>query len=198
MLQSRRDCYSNDIRASSKKQREFKLVELLSDPYPEKAKPRPRMDNINKKELGFYDPPYLEREGPFPQYEKLKLSIKSYDYLVLENYFEYMKTLCKKLNVKCESYPMPSRTLRIKTYQTFGSNVDKEYSLSMYERVVDVSELKSTLAPVLFEVIQLNLPEGVQFKVGLPTLEEDDFRYVPDILLDDKRKELEELNKNKN
>ena len=196
--------YSNKAQLSPNKQpseqkqlRKFKLTELLNDPNPERPKQPPKMDKITNKALHFYDPPYLEREAPFPNYEHLKLSIKGYDFVVLENYFEYMRVLCQKLNIEFVDYPVPARSIAIKTYQLFGSNIDKEYRLKIYERVLEVKNLKSTMGPMLFEIVQLNLPEGVEFKVSLFSFEEDEFRYIPDLELGDKRKELEELNKEK-
>jgi len=191
--------YSNKAhaQASPKQIRKFKLIDLINDPNPEKPKKQLKIDQVTKKELGFYDPPYLEREGPFPNYELLRLSIKGYDFAVLENYFEYMKVLFQKLNMVFEDYAMPARSKQIKTFQLFGSNIDKEYNLKVYERVIEVKNLKSTMAPLIFEVIQLNLPEGVEFKVGFHSFEENEFRYIPDLELQDKRKELEELNKEK-
>lgn len=194
-------CFAfNEIKLNSysnQSQSSFKLTDLLSDPNPEKPKQPLKMDKITNKELNFNDPPYLEREAPFPSYEKLKLTIKGYDYSVLETYFDYMKVLCKKLNIEINDYPMPARSMTIKTYQLFGSNIDKEYSLKVYERVVEIQKLKSIMAPMLFEIIQLNLPEGVEFKASLFSKEEDEFRYIPELELYDKRKELEELNKEK-
>lgn len=63
----------------------------------------------------------------------------------------------------------------------------------MYHRVVRIKNLKSTTAPLLFEAIQLNLPEGVKLSVGEPTVEEENFRYVPDHELKGLKEQLEEL-----
>lgn len=59
-----------------------------------------------------------------------------------------------------------------------------------------VKDLRSTTAPLLFETIQLNLPEGVQLSVTVPTIEEDNFRYVPDLEMQELKKSLEEFEKN--
>lgn len=68
----------------------------------------------------------------------------------------------------------------------------------MYHRVVRVIKLKSTTAPLLFEAIQMNLPEGVQLSVSEPNTQEDNFRYVPDLELKQLKEQLDELTRNGN
>ena len=150
----------------------------------------------SKADVKFYDPPYLKKEPPFPNYELLNINIKGYDYTVIGKYFEYIERLCNALKISVvEAYAMPARNLKIKTYQPYSSNLDKEYKLNVYHRIVRVQNLKSTLAPFLLEALQLNLPEGVQLSVTIPTLDEDEFRYVPDIELNELKKQLDEMTK---
>lgn len=115
----------------------------------------------DSSQLKYYDPPYLNKKPPFPNYDLLNINLKGYDASRLDAYFRYVEKLCKsfKLDV-VEAYCMPARSLKVKTYQPFSSNLDKEFKLNMYHRVVRIQHLKSTLAPFLFETIQLNLPEG--------------------------------------
>ena len=170
-----------------KVEKKTKLVDLLNQSNTLKEL---------KDDVKFYDPPYLNREPPFPCYELMNINIKGYDYVALGNYFEYIERICQALKVDVvEAYAVPSRSLKIKTYQPFSSNIEKEYKLNMYHRVVRIQNVKSTLLPLLFETIQLNLPEGVQLNVTIPTPQEDEYRYVPDIELDELKNKLEEFNK---
>lgn len=183
----------------SPKNKSPKLVEYIRKSPNElnnkNAKPI-QMDYVNKAEIKFYDPPYLVREAPFPNYELLNISIKGYDYTTLDSYFKYIEKLCNLLDVEVvEAYAMPARNYKIKTYQPFSTNLDKEYSLYQYQRIVRVKNLKSTLAPLLFETVHLNLPEGVQMNVNVPSFEEDEFRYVPDLELQEMRQRLDEMTK---
>jgi large subunit ribosomal protein L48 len=158
-----------------------------------------KMDHVSGLPLTFYDPPYLEREAPYPNYQELNINLKGYDYTSLDCFFKYVEKLCASLRVELvEAYPMPARSLKIRTLQPFSSNLEKEYTLSKYHRVVRVRNVKSTVAPLLFEIIQLNLPEGVQLNVSVPTVDEDEFRYVPDLELDEMRAKLEEYSKKPN
>ncbi|RNA06782.1 39S ribosomal mitochondrial [Brachionus plicatilis] len=181
-------------RAVVNKSQRIKLAELLNQ--ESQTKKDVKMDYVNNAEIKFYDPPYLVRDAPFPNYELLNISLKGYDFSILNTYYKYIEKLCSLLKVEVvEAYAMPPRSYKIKTYQPFGTNLDKEYSLQMYHRIVRVKNLKSTLAPLLFETVQLNLPEGVQLNIHEPTFEEDEFRYVPDIELQDMRQKLSEMTK---
>lgn len=129
-----------------------KLIDFLKSDYTA---------NDSSTQLKYYDPPYLNKKPPFPNYDLLNINLKGYDATSLDTYFKYVDKLCKsfKLDV-VEAYCMPARSQKVKTYQPFSSNLDKEYKLQVYHRVVRIQHLKSTLAPFLFEAIQLNLPEG--------------------------------------
>jgi len=153
---------------------------------------------IDYKTVKFYDPPYIKKQTPFPNYEILNINIHGYDYPVLDAFFRYLERLCNSLKVEVvESYAMPCRNLKVKTYQPFSATLDKEFKLNNYHRVVKIQSLKSTLAPLLFEAIQLNLPEGVNLNVSMPTEEETEFRYVPDIELNELKQKLEEAKNTK-
>lgn len=155
-----------------------------------------KKEKVSYEGVKFYDPPYLNKEPPFPNYELLNISIKGYDYSVLDTYYKYIERLCLSLKVEVvEAYAMPCRTFKIKTYQPFSATMDKEFKLNNYHRIVRISNLKSTFAPILFEAIQLNLPEGVQMNVSVPAEEEDEFRYVPDIELNELKQKLSESKK---
>lgn len=181
----------------SETKKNYKLVDLVTNPAPESPKPPKPFDYVTNSELTFYDPPYLARDPPFPIYGALNINIKGYDFTVLDHFFLFVQKLCTGLKIDIvEAYPMPARSINIKTYQAFSSNIDRQYDLKMFHRVVRIKELKSTMAPILFEAVQLNLPEGVKLSIAPPTPDEDEFRYVPDTDMQNLKKELEELSKN--
>lgn len=47
-----------------------------------------------------YEPPYLFETEVFPNYSALAISMRGYDYVVLEGYFRYVQKLAKALNIK--------------------------------------------------------------------------------------------------
>ena len=178
-----------------KKEPEISLKSLLKEHESLIAK---KKDKVDYEGIKFYDPPYLNKEAAFPNYELLNINVKGYDYSVLDTYYRYIERLCVSLKIDVvEAYAMPCRTYKIKTYQPFSATLDKEFKLNHYHRVVRISNLKSTFASLLFETIQLNLPEGVQMNVSVPSEEDDEFRYVPDIELNELKQKLTESAKKK-
>lgn len=47
-----------------------------------------------------YEPPYLFETDLYPNYSLLAISIRGYDYVVLEGYFRYIQKLVKSLDLK--------------------------------------------------------------------------------------------------
>ena len=58
---------------------------------------------------------------------------------------------------------------------------------------MQVENLPSTLAPILFETLQRHLPQGVWLTVKEPDDEEEEFRYVPDLMVQELEAQIEEL-----
>ena len=46
-----------------------------------------------------YEPPYLFETDPYPNYQLLSVSIRGYDYVVLEGYFRYIQKLAKSMAI---------------------------------------------------------------------------------------------------
>ena len=57
--------------------------------------------------------------------------------------------------------------------------------------------MKATIAPILFECIRLNVPEGVELKIDSPDIADDEFRYVPDVELKQLQSELRSIDHEK-
>jgi hypothetical protein len=47
-----------------------------------------------------YEPPYLFETDLYPNYSLLAISIRGYDYVVLEGYFRYIQKLARSLDIK--------------------------------------------------------------------------------------------------
>jgi ribosomal protein S10 len=188
-------CESSSDGVKFKEPPRIKLAEFLKDPQADqKLNVRQPFDAVTNQPVKFYDPPYLERKAPFPNYKLLNINIHGYDYTSLDSNLKFIRQLCGALKVTVvESYPMPARVTRIKTLLPFSTNVDKECLIHTYHRVARVQNVKSTVAPLLFEAIQLNLAEGVSMNVTVPTADEDEFRYVPDTDLAEMKAKFQEM-----
>ena len=179
---------STSLYRNNENKEQEKLIDIINNST--------KTQDESKVELKFYDPPYLNKKPSFPYYEVVSVNLKGYDASCLDTYFQYIQKLCEYFKIDAvESYCMPARNFKIKTFQPYSSNLDKEYKLNIYHRVVRINNIKSTLAPFLFETIHLNLPEGVQLSVSVVNKDDDEFRYVPDIELNELKDKLEEMSK---
>lgn len=91
------------------------------------------------------------------------------------------------------SYASAAQTSKTVVYKPRTTAVESEYNLSLYERTVQLVELQTTKANLLLEIVRTNLPVGVELSVKHPDADDDRVRYLPDLQLREKRKELEEL-----
>jgi len=62
---------------------------------------------------------------------------------------------------------------------------------------IQLAKVKATIAPILFEAIRLNIPEGVELKIDTPDTADDEFRYVPDVELKQLQSELRAMDNEK-
>lgn len=62
---------------------------------------------------------------------------------------------------------------------------------------IQFAKVKATIAPILFECIRLNIPEGVELKIDVPNSADDEFRYVPDVELKQLQSELRAIDHEK-
>ena len=144
-----------------------------------------------------WEPDDIEYEPAIPEYEALNIQMKGYDYVVLESFLKYVNTLTKSLGLDATSFASPAATATVKTYKPFSTNILNEYNLAVYERNVQVTSLPNTLAPTLIETLQQNTPSGVSVKVKQPDLQEDDFRYVPDLVLRELKSQLDDIDRDR-
>nr|CAG4652373.1 EOG090X0MUO [Triops cancriformis] len=141
------------------------------------------------------EPEYLDSLAPeISIYPTLDIQLKSYDFPILESYMSFVHRTAENMGVEVEDcWATPGRSFNIQTFKPQSSLVQAHYSLQQYERNVQVTDLPSNLAPLLFEVIQQTLPPGVEVCVKEHTPSDEDIRYVPDLQLKELRTQLEAM-----
>ncbi|XP_029457975.1 39S ribosomal protein L48, mitochondrial [Rhinatrema bivittatum] len=106
------------------------------------------------------------KAGTDHEYGTLNMCVSGYDMTLVEHYMQYIHNLCSRLAVKVEeSYAMPTKTHEILLLQEKGTKMYVDAVLTTHERIIQVSGMSSTLAPVVLEVLQINQPEGVHLSV---------------------------------
>ncbi|XP_014249134.1 39S ribosomal protein L48, mitochondrial [Cimex lectularius] len=142
-----------------------------------------------------HDPPYLDSLKPkIPQYNPVNIQIKGYDYALVESYQKLANKIASSLDLNIsDAWATPATKAKIQKFKPNGTVIDKEYILTTYERNIQIEELSSTVAPILIELLQCALPQGISFHLHLHEEEDDVKRYVPDMELSELKTQLEEL-----
>ena len=112
-----------------------------------------------------YQPPYLFETDLYPNYSLLAISIRGYDYVVLEGYFRYIQKLAKSLDLNLSeayviylppfishssslfSVPIPAKSSRVTILKPRSAQIDVEHHLNLYHRIVKVIKLIVSIIP---------------------------------------------------
>ncbi|XP_073468873.1 large ribosomal subunit protein mL48 [Aquarana catesbeiana] len=106
------------------------------------------------------------KEGTDHEYGTLNFQVTGHNMLYVERFVRYMHKFFNQMSVTVEeSYALPTRSTEVLLLQDSGSKMAVDYILSTHQRVVQVSGLKATLAPIILEALMMNQPEGVQLQV---------------------------------
>ncbi|KHJ81142.1 hypothetical protein OESDEN_19172 [Oesophagostomum dentatum] len=97
-----------------------------------------------------------------------------------------------KFNV-LESYAVAAQTQRVVTYKPNSTIVDNEMNLALYDRVVRLGNVPAPRLQLFIELIQTHVPVGVTITFKEHEKADEDYRYIPDILLKQKQEELKSL-----
>ncbi|NWQ62139.1 RM48 protein, partial [Neopipo cinnamomea] len=128
--------------------------------------PKRKKDRLQMKEI---DP------GTEFEYGDVNIQMTSYDMCLVEHFAQYVHRLCNRLSIRVnESYAMPTKTNEVLFLEEKGSKMQLDAVLTTHQRVVQISGLSSTFAPILLEIIQSNQPEGVHLLMKQHT--EADFK----------------------
>ncbi|XP_077284839.1 mitochondrial ribosomal protein L48 [Arctopsyche grandis] len=142
-----------------------------------------------------HEPDYLDSLLPdTPIYDSLNIQLKGYDYPVLENFQRYIHKMAKILDVDVEEcWGTPSQKLKIHRYQQASTIVESEYTLTKYERNLQITDVPSATYPVLLRMIHECTPEGVNVKVHDSQSDDQEVRFIPDNLLISLKNQLENI-----
>nr|CAG4638893.1 EOG090X0MUO [Cyclestheria hislopi] len=141
------------------------------------------------------EPEYLDTlESRIPFYSKLNVQLKGYDFTVLEDFSGYVHKTAENMEIEVEEcWATPCKNLEIQVYKPASTLIKEKFYLNVYERNIQISNVKTTVAPLFIEIIQTALPEGVELNIKPHKPEDDEVRYVPDLELKGLKSQLEEL-----
>ncbi|XP_025065172.1 39S ribosomal protein L48, mitochondrial isoform X2 [Alligator sinensis] len=121
------------------------------------------------------------------EYGDLNVEMTAYDMCLVERYARYVHKLCNNLSIRViRSYALPTKTTEVMLVEEMGTKMHMDAVLTTHRRVVQITSLSVTFAPILLEILHSNQPEGVHLLVKEYT--EADFKVRLK-----SRPELEEL-----
>jgi len=156
----------------------------------------PRSFSLSSAARRTFEPDYLDSAvPPVPTYPPLNIQISGYDFCILESFQSYVHNLAENMGINVEdAWITPAKSYKVSTYHEGGTRVKTDYSLNMYERNVQIVNLRSVDAPILIDTICAALPEGVRLSVHNHEQEHYEARFIPDPFINSVRQELNEGN----
>jgi len=149
--------------------------------------------------FGTFEPDYLDTEGnTIPTYPPLNIQIKGYNFDLLEEYQSWVHRMAENMGVDVSlAWATPAQSLDLTSYHEGGIRPKDTFNVQLYERNVQVANLRSIDAPVLLDIIQRALPEGVTLRIMEHTVEASEARWIADPFIDQLRSELAEKEEGK-
>ncbi|CAK9303549.1 unnamed protein product [Gordionus sp. m RMFG-2023] len=136
------------------------------------------------RKYSVYDPPeswyeslgiYKDDKPVFNQ--PINVQIKSYDFAVLENFQSSLHRISKSLNIKIkDAHGTPANTTKITTFKKRSKIPENSYMLNMYQRNIIFENLSALQFPIVYEIFNTILPEGV--KISFKYYQESDINYL--------------------
>ncbi|KAG5889273.1 hypothetical protein JTB14_007035 [Gonioctena quinquepunctata] len=144
---------------------------------------------------GLYEPTYLEAmKSKVPLYDTINIQLRGYDFPILENYQKFIHNILKNMEINVEDcWATPPQHMQIVTYKPKSEILNAQYSLKIYERTVQMTDISSIQLPLVMRAIEASLPAGVTLEIRPHEEADEEVRYVPDKELHSLKQELDEL-----
>lgn len=124
------------------------------------------------------------KQGTEYEYGMLNFQVSGHNMLYVELFAQYLHNFFNQMSIKVEeSYAKPTKTKEVLLLPEVGNKMFVDSVLTIHERVVQVSGLSATLAPIIIEMFTMNQPEGVSLLVKEHTEEDylERFKARPDL-----------------
>ncbi|CAD5213637.1 unnamed protein product [Bursaphelenchus okinawaensis] len=142
---------------------------------------------------GLYEP-LIEDKRKYPTYEQVNIRLQGFDYASLERYQRFIHTMAKNFQFKVdESYAVSSTSERITTLKPNSTIVDSELELHTYDRWLRMSSVSAVRLQLFINFVQAHLPSGVKLTAKVHEKADENYRYIPDLLLKSRQDELKSL-----
>jgi len=142
--------------------------------------------------LKTFEPDYLDAAGPqIPLYPPLNIQVKGYNFDVLESLQSWIHNLAENMGITVEeAWATPAKSYTMTTYYAGGTLPKDTFDVNIFERNVQVVNMRSIDAPLLIDTIRRGLPEGVTMSIHEHTVEMAEERWIADPFIDSLRSEI--------
>lgn len=139
-----------------------------------------------------FEPDYLDSHRHLPTtYPPVNIQIKGYDFAILESYQSYIHNMAENMGIDVsQSWATPATTWKAHLYEERSTVIKDTLEVHIYERNVQVENMRTVDAPILVDILRKTLPEGVNLSVHPHAEEHVEARYIPDPFIDSLRSEL--------
>lgn len=165
----------------------------LSKPYPSVVLPlASRTFSLSVAKLKTFEPEYLDSAVPeIPSYPPINIQMKSYNFDILESYQSYVHNTAENMGVDVpQTWATPAKSFKVSTFIEGSTRVKSEVNLNMFERNVQVVNLRTVDAPILIDTIRAALPQSVELAFHEHQVEFEEERWIPDPFINSLRDEL--------
>jgi len=147
----------------------------------------------SSKPLGkTFEPDYLDASGPqVPLYPPINIQVKGYNFDVLESLQSWIHNMAENMGITvAEAWATPAKSFSMTTYHPGGTLPKDTFDVNLYERNVQVVNMRSIDAPLLLDTIRRGLPEGVTLSLHEHQVEMAEARWIADPFIDSLRAEI--------
>lgn len=143
----------------------------------------------------YHEPKYLELLKPqIPFYELVNFKVRGYDHVVLEEYVRFIQKTASHLSINhTKFWAVPPVSLKQDTLQATSELVSSSETVKIHERTVQVKHMTSKVCSIFLDAVKAAKPPLVTLHVSEHKQEDEEVRYIPDLLLLGMEKELDEL-----
>lgn len=153
-----------------------------------------RTISMSATRMKTFEPDYLDSAVPeIPAYPPINIQLRSYNFDILESYQSFVHHTAENMGIEVhETWATPAKSYKIATYIEGSTRVKSEIKLNMYERNVQLANLRTVDAPILIDTIRAALPQSVQLSLHEHQVEFQEARWIEDPFISSLREELSE------
>ena len=132
-------------------------------------------------------------ESP-PLYPLTNIQIKGYDFGLVESFQDFIHDFVENCGIDVkEKWSVQAQTVKVETYATGGTEIKDTYNLAIYERNVQLLNLRSVDMPLILDALRTATPPGVTVDIHPHSEMIQENRYIEDPFISMLKKEIKDI-----